>query len=213
MARPNGSQAGVTGPRVRAAAERLFARHGYDAVSMRAIAAEVGIGAGALYHYVPDKQTLLVEMMAEHLEALLAAWSEADPGGAPVARLAGFARFHIRFHLDRRDAVAVAYGELRALDPGGFARIEALRRAYEAVPEGILRDGAAAGVMRVPDVRLAGMALIAMLTGVGTWYREGGRLTRADVEDIHADMALGMVGAKVAGPGGDGGSARPRASG
>jgi AcrR family transcriptional regulator len=163
---------------------------------MRAIAAEVGIAVGAIYHYVPDKQTLLVDMMSAHLDALLAAWDAADPGGDAVARLGAFARFHIGFHLDRRDAVAVAYGELRALDAAGFERIEGLRRAYEAVPEGILREGAAEGTMRVPDVRLAGMALIAMLTGVGTWYRDGGRLTRADVAAIHADMALGMVGAR-----------------
>ncbi|MEM7643854.1 MAG: TetR/AcrR family transcriptional regulator [Pseudomonadota bacterium] len=195
MARPSGSQAEVTGPRVRAAAERLFARHGYAAVSMRRIAAEVGIGAGALYHYIPDKQTLLVDLMAAHLEELLAAWRAADPGGDPVSRLEAFARFHIRFHLDRTDAVTVAYGELRSLEPDGHARIETLRRAYEAVPEGILTDGAVAGAMRVADVRLAGMALIAMLTGVNTWYRDGGRLTRTDVETIHADMARGMVGA------------------
>ena len=195
MARPSGSDAGVTGPRVRAAAQRLFARHGYAAVSMRQIAAEVGIGAGALYHYTPDKQTLLRDMMRGHLDALLDAWAKTDPGGDAVTRLDAFARFHIRFNLDRPDAVFVAYMELRALEPESFAEIEGERKRYEAVPEGILRDGAAAGRMHVVDVKLAGMALIAMLTGVNTWYRDGGRLERAAVEDIYAQMALGMVGA------------------
>lgn len=184
----------MTGPRVRAAAERLFARHGYAAVSMRMIAAEVGIGAGALYHYTPDKQTLLAGLMREHLDDLLAAWGKADPGTDPVARLDAFARFHIRFHIDRPDAVFIAYMELRSLEPETFAGIEALRRRYETVPEGILRDGVAAGVMAVADVKLASMALIAMLTGVNTWYRDGGRLDRDAVEGIYADMARGMVG-------------------
>ena len=109
MARPSGSDAGVTGPRVRAAAERLFAKFGYAAVSMRQIAADVGIGAGALYHYTPDKQTLLSRLMRDHLEELLSAWDAVDPGGDTVARLEAFARFHIRFHLDRPDAVFIAY--------------------------------------------------------------------------------------------------------
>lgn len=195
MARPSGSDAGVTGPRVRDAAERLFARHGYAAVSMRMIAAEVGIGPGALYHYTPDKQALLAGLMRGHLDALLVAWSAADPGGAPVARLDAFARFQIRFHIDRPDAVFIAYMELRSLEPDAFAGIEALRRRYEAVPEGILRDGVAAGAMRVADARVAAMAVIAMLTGVNTWYRDGGRLGRGDVEAIYAGMARGMVGA------------------
>lgn len=184
----------MTGPRVRAAAERLFARHGYAAVSMRMIAAEVGIGAGALYHYTPDKQSLLAGLMRDHLEALLTAWSAADPGGDALGRLDAFARFHIRFHLDRPDAVFIAYMELRALEPETFAVIEALRRRYEAVPEGLLTVGVAEGTMRVADARLGSMALIAMLTGVNTWYRDGGRLNRAAVEGIYAQMARGMVG-------------------
>ncbi len=195
MARPSGSDAGVTRPRVLAAAERLFAAHGYAAVSMRMIAAEVGIGAGALYHYTPDKQTLLAGLMRAHLEEVLIAWQAADPGGAPMARLDSFVRFHIGFHIERPDAVFVAYMELRALEPDNFTVIEALRRRYEAVPEGILRDGVALGQMQVGDVRVAGMALIAMLTGVNTWFREDGRLDRDRVGEIYAAMARGMVGA------------------
>lgn len=196
MARPSGSNADVTGPRVREAAERLFARHGYAAVSMRQIAGEVGIGAGALYHYTPDKQTLLFEMMRAHLDGLLGAWAAEPKGGGPLSRLDAFARFHIRYHLDRPDAVFIAYMELRSLEPANFAAIEALRKRYEAVPEAILREGAAAGDMIVPDPKLAAMALIAMLTGINTWYREGGRLDRASVETTYADMARGMVGAR-----------------
>ncbi|MGB3407286.1 MAG: TetR/AcrR family transcriptional regulator [Jannaschia sp.] len=195
MARPSGSDAGVTGPRVRDAAQRLFAQAGYAAVSMRQIAAEVGIGAGALYHYTPDKQTLLFDMMRDHLDGLHAAWADIDPGVEPVAQLDAFARFHIRYHLDRPDAVFIAYMELRSLEPANFAVIEGLRRRYEAVPEDILRAGSSQGVMRVPDVRLASLALIAMLTGVNTWFRDGGRLDRRTVEATYADMARAIVGA------------------
>ncbi|WP_371153228.1 TetR/AcrR family transcriptional regulator [Jannaschia sp. 2305UL9-9] len=196
MARPSGSDATVTGPRVREAAQRLFARHGYAAVSMRMIAAEVGIGAGALYHYTPDKQTLLFEMMQAHLNGVLDGWSAVDTGPNALAQLEAFARFHVRYHLDRPDAVFIAYMELRSLDPENFARIEQLRRRYEAVPEAILKLGHQSGQMHVPDVKLTAMALIAMLTGVTTWYRDGGRLDRAAVEANYADMALGMVRAQ-----------------
>ncbi|MCB2138465.1 MAG: TetR family transcriptional regulator, partial [Rhodobacteraceae bacterium] len=41
MARKPGSRSDITGPRIRTAARRLFARHGFAAVSMRQIAAEV----------------------------------------------------------------------------------------------------------------------------------------------------------------------------
>ena len=76
-----------------------------------------------------------------------------------------------------------------------FAEIEALRRRYEDVLEDILRAGHRAGQFSIPDSKLATMALIAMLTGVTNWYREGGRLRRHDVEAIYVDMALKSVGA------------------
>jgi AcrR family transcriptional regulator len=193
MARKAGSHSGITGPKVREAARALFARHGYAAVSMRQIAAEVGVQAGALYLYTPDKQTLLFDLMKGHMDDLLAAWSATPKGGAPLARLEAFVRFHIRYHLDRPEEVFLAYMELRSLEPANFAVIEALRRAYETELERILRDGRDAGAFALPDTKLATLALIAMLTGVTTWYREGGRLTREGVERLYWEMARGAV--------------------
>ncbi|MDR0809565.1 MAG: TetR/AcrR family transcriptional regulator [Gemmobacter sp.] len=194
MARKTGSHSEITGPRIRAAAERLFARHGYAAVSMRRIAAEVGVQAGALYLYTPDKQSLLADLMRGHLEELLSALSALPPVEGPVARLDQFARFHIGYHIDRPEAVFVAYMELRNLEPGNFAVIEALRRRYEDALEAILHAGGQAGLFSVPDSKLATLALIAMLTGVTNWYREGGRLERAEVEAAYAAMVLRAVG-------------------
>ncbi|MBD3765521.1 MAG: TetR/AcrR family transcriptional regulator [Rhodobacterales bacterium] len=200
MARRQGSHGDITGPRVRAAALRLFARHGYAAVSMRQIAAEVGLQAGALYLYTPDKQSLLADLMVGHLDHLLAARAALPPLGGPAERLDQFARFHVNYHLDRPEAVFIAYMELRNLEPANFARVEALRRAYEEGVAQILRDGQAAGVFAPCDVRLASYALIAMLTGVTNWYREGGRLSRDQVAADHAALALRAVGAAPLSP-------------
>ncbi len=57
----------------------------------------------------------------------------------------------------------------------------------------MLEAGRDAGVIHVPDTRLATMAVIAMLTGVNTWYREGGRLSQDAVADIYWDMVRGAV--------------------
>ena len=193
MARKTGSHSGITGPKVREAALALFSRHGYAAVSMRRIAAEVGVQAGALYLYTPDKQTLLFDLMAGHMDELLAAWAAVPRRATAQERLEDFVRFHIRFHLDRPEEVFLAYMELRNLEPANFAAIEALRRAYETELERILRDGVAEGAFRVADTKLATLALIAMLTGVTTWYREGGRLSREGVERLYWEMARGAV--------------------
>ena len=195
MARKTGSHSEITGPRIRDAALKLFARHGFAAVSMRQIAAEVGVQAGALYLYTPDKETLLFDLLKAHMDDLLMAWDADDPGGGPVARLEGFVRFHIRFNLERPDAVFLSYMELRNLGAANFAAIEALRKIYETHLETILRDGQGAGAFTLPDAKIATLAIIAMLTGVNTWYREGGRLSRAAVGDLYWDMVRKSVAA------------------
>ncbi|MFD1193420.1 TetR/AcrR family transcriptional regulator [Seohaeicola saemankumensis] len=195
MARTAGSHSDITGPRVAQAALQLFARHGYAAVSMRQIAAEVGVQAGALYNYTPDKQSLLFDLMRGHMDELLAARANAATPRDPMARLEDFTRFHIRFHLERPDAVFVSYMELRNLTAGNFATIEGLRRAYEDELEGILREGVQAGLFAVADTKITTLAVIAMLTGVTTWYRAGGRLSVAQVETIYWDMVRKAVSA------------------
>ncbi|RUS63511.1 TetR/AcrR family transcriptional regulator [Pseudorhodobacter sp. E13] len=194
MARKTGSHSEITGPRIRDAALRLFARHGFAAVSMRQIAAEVGVQAGALYLYTADKQALLFDLMQDHMTNLLAALASLPPTDSPAAALDQFARFHIGYHLDRPEAVFIAYMELRNLSPENFATIESLRRQYEDRLQAILLSGVQSGAFTLPDPKMATLALIAMLTGVTNWYREGGRLSRGDVQTLYAEMALRAVG-------------------
>ncbi|NNK79141.1 MAG: TetR/AcrR family transcriptional regulator [Litoreibacter sp.] len=188
MARKTGSHSEITGPRVRAAALMLFARDGYAAVSMRQIAAEVGVQAGALYLYTPDKQTLLFDLLKGHMDELLSAWGAEPRPTDPEQQLDAFARFHIRFHLMRRDAVFISYMELRNLTPENFARLEKMRRQYEDALEAILKAGQVSKIFDVVDTKLTTLALISMLTGVTTWYRQDGRLSLSRVEEIYADM-------------------------
>lgn len=192
MARTTGSHSDITGPKVREAALRLFAQNGFAAVSMRAIASEVGVQAGALYNYTPDKQTLLFNLLCTHMEQLLAAFSD-DTSRAPVDRLRRFVDFHIRFHADRPDEVFISYMELRNLTPDNFGAVEALRRQYEDRLEAILQSGADAGDFDIADTKIATLAVIAMLTGVNTWFRVGGRLSLDQVIAQYWDMVRKSV--------------------
>jgi hypothetical protein len=115
-----------------------------------------------------------------------------------LAELRAFVRFHVRYHMDRRNEVFISYMELRSLSDQNAAEIIALRKRYEAELRGILARGAAAGQFAIPDPTVTAMALIAMLTGVTTWRKPGGRLGPAAIEEIYAALALSAVGADPA---------------
>ena len=163
MARRAGSNGAETAEKLRNAALELFARSGYAAVSMRAIAAETGVQAGAIYNHFPTKQDLLNELLQVHMETLLSSWEDtAEEGLAPPQALEQFVRFHIRYHLDRSREVFISYMELRSLETENFSIIERLRRKYERVPRAILERGVADGSFDIIDPQVSTMAIIAM---------------------------------------------------
>ncbi len=193
MARKIGSHSEITGPRVYSTAARLIARHGFAAVSMRQIAGEVGVQAGALYNYISDKQTLLLDLMRSHMDELLEHAEQLDATQPPIEQLVEFTDFHIRFHATRLDLVFIAYMELRNLNEENFAFIEGLRGQYEDRLEAILEAGKADGSFAITDTKITTMALIAMMTGVTNWFRDGGRLSLEQVSDIYCGMVLKSV--------------------
>ena len=196
MARTAGSNGEATEAAIRDAAATLMARYGYEAVSMRQLAAEVGVQAAALYRYFPTKEDLLFTLMREHMQALLASWEAARPGSEdPADRLAAFVDNHIRFHVERRHSTHVSNMELRSLSPQRLTAILKLRGQYEKELRQILRDGAEAGLFTVDDVTLTAMAIIQMITGVIVWFRPDERLSVEQVARTYHAMTMRLVGA------------------
>ena len=84
MARTRGSVGAETEKAIRKAAIALIAKHGFEAMTLRDLADHVGLQPGSIYRYIATKDQLLVDIMAEHMEALIAAWrgrmtATADP--------------------------------------------------------------------------------------------------------------------------------------
>lgn len=199
MARTTGSDGGRTEAAIREAAVTLIARYGYEAMSMRQLAAEVGLQAAALYRYFPTKEGLLFTLMREHMQGLREAWEHSRPAGAdPARQLAAYVRNHIAFHIERRYATHVSNMELRSLSPDRLTQILRMRTAYEKELRSILRDGAEAGIFSIEDTGLTAMALIQMMTGVIVWFRPGERLSIAEVTQTYLSMTMRLVGAKMA---------------
>lgn len=196
MARTAGSDGGRTEAAIRAAALSLIARRGYEAVSMRELAAEVGVQAAALYRYFPAKEDLLYTLLSDHMKELASAWEAARPASSdPVARLAGYVANHIDFHVTRRHSTHVSNMELRSLSRERLSAILRLRSAYEKELRIILRDGAEQGVFTVDDVGLTAMAIIQMITGVIVWFRPDERLSVQQVTETYLRMTMRLVGA------------------
>lgn len=116
--------------RAAAAATHLFAELGYEAVTMRSVAAALGVSAMTPYRYLAGKDELFALVRAEafrrfadRLEAALAR------AGAPLERLRRLKRAYVGFALEEPDAYRAMF-ELRA--PPGRELPELARESKRA---------------------------------------------------------------------------------
>jgi AcrR family transcriptional regulator len=173
---------------------RLIFEHGYAAMSLRQLAAEVGIQSGSLYNHISTKQQLLFDLVQDHINELLRQLDLVlqDKEG-PEEKLRAFVAFHVTYHMTKKREVFIANSELRSLEPKNYEAIVALRGAYEQRLAQILAEGVSEGVFEVVDVQVATFAILALLTGLCTWYRPGGRLTKEAIVAAHEKLVLSGV--------------------
>lgn len=195
MARTVGSHGPKTMEAIRKAGLKLIYEHGYEAMSLRALASEVGIQVGSLYNHISTKQDLLYDLIKVHMDDLRAHLDQALAAPAePVDALRSFIAFHVTYHIVRKREVFIGYSELRSLDPNQYDEIVGLRRNYEDRLVDILEKGKAGGQFELGDTRVAAYGILSMLTGVCTWFRPHGRMSREQVIALYSDMVLkGLV--------------------
>lgn len=113
------------------AATRLFAARGYDGVTMRSVAEELGVSAMTPYRYVEGKDGLFALVRAEAFRRFADRLELAlSKGGSPLARLARLKRGYVRFALDEPDAYRIMF-ELSQPDPAGHDELGAQsKRAF-----------------------------------------------------------------------------------
>jgi AcrR family transcriptional regulator len=163
-------------------------------MSLRQLAADIGLAQGSLYNHIATKQELLFKLILEHMTDLLRHVDEALDGiDDPSELLAAFVEFHVNYHIDRKREVFISYSELRSLEPDNFKVIVDMRRAYEQKLITILKAGAAAKVFAVADAQTTAFGILSMLSGICTWFNPKGRLSKEKICTIYVQMVQRSV--------------------
>jgi len=103
-----------------AAAESLFAKHGYNGVSIQQIASEAGISKANIYHHFHSKDELYLAVLKyalQDMNNLLAEFPKSDD--SPMQQLAHFASEHLK-HINANANISRLM--LREMLDGGSSR-------------------------------------------------------------------------------------------
>lgn len=179
-------------------AVKLFYEHGFTGTTLDDIAAELGVTKPFIYTHFRSKVELLAALCQPTIEmSLEAVTNAADSKGTPTARLRKAMEDFARVILQRQANIAIYFREEKNLAPDALGAINTLRKKFDRVLSGLLREGVAIGEFTVPDVSVAALAIGGMISWAYTWHRPEGRLSLDEVCGRLADLALRMVGAAV----------------
>ena len=132
-----------------AAAVEIIERHGPESITLREVAASVGVTHGAAYRHFEDKTALLAAVAEEGYRKLnerLRVASANDPRG-PRARLESLAATYVAFAMDHPAHYRVMSGP-RLNEEGRFPSLEeAIQDAFQFLTAEIVR-GQEEGVFR-----------------------------------------------------------------
>ena len=91
--------------RILAAAERIFARHGFFASKVAEIAKEAGVADGTIYLYFKSKDELLISLFEDRMAQVNTALAKAIEGLGPTEQLRAFVKTYLRL-IDAEPAAA-----------------------------------------------------------------------------------------------------------
>jgi AcrR family transcriptional regulator len=175
-------------------ATRLFTERGYEAASIRDLAAELAIRPSSLYHHFPGKQdilfTICLRMQRDfNAEVMPTLWSS----GTPEEAIRSTIRQHILFSQRRKGEVLVNIRERRSLPPLLRARVNALRRAYRDAVADVIEEGRRQGLFHLTQARLAAMAILDMANGQALWFRPRDRKDLERLANGYAQAAVVLL--------------------
>jgi AcrR family transcriptional regulator len=178
---------------------RLFAESGYVGTSMNAIADACRVSKALLYHYYPDKEAILFDILSSHLEKLVAAMQKiGEDATNPQTRLKTIIAtiLDLYRHADAEHQVQISSLKLLPKE-----KQEPLR-AKERILVDVLASALAAARPSVSHKRILKpltMTVFGMLNWHYLWFREGGSMTRAEYADFVTRLVLaGAVDAAAA---------------
>ena len=133
--------------RLCAAAERLFAEHGPDAVTMRQLAAELGVSPMTPYRYFRDKDDILAAVRTNGFTRFYEALEKARDGGESVrAKGAAVGEAYVDFAFENPHTYKLMFDLNQPLDGNYPELVEAGRRAHDTMSAWV-KDLIAAGEM------------------------------------------------------------------
>ncbi|MEW5686258.1 MAG: TetR/AcrR family transcriptional regulator [Pseudomonadota bacterium] len=177
--------------RLCAAAEKLFAEKGPDAVTMRQLASALGVSPMTPYRYFKDKDDILAAVRTNGFNQFAEALEKARAGAASArAKAAAVGDAYVRFAFEHPHTYKLMFDMNQPMDESYPELVEAGRRAHETQTAWV-KDQIAAGEM-AGDPEQIGEMFWAATHGVVV-LEMAGKLPTGTAKDLHHQISATLA--------------------
>jgi AcrR family transcriptional regulator len=168
----------------------LFSSKGFGQVGMRELATCLGLSPGSLYHHYPSKQHLLLDLIEEFYEELLATLARIQKKApAKRDRLGSLIRAHLNLHRDMPWHFRLAERDIGCLNEEQQERVQQLREQYERT---LLKMLGGSSRFSEEGLLAAGHAIGCLLNSAPSWLTPHA-LGEQEREELLESMVCGAV--------------------
>ena len=172
------------------AAVKMFNERGFQATSLDDVAASLGITKPTIYHYLGNKDKVLLECLTLGLNQLITAVDEANrEAGSGLDRLRHFLERYAEINMSPFGQ-SVIRTDAAFLSGDSAIQFKELKRRIDASLRDLIRDAMADGSIAPQDPKLLTFTLAGALNWPARWYDPKGDLTPVEISRAMVDILL-----------------------
>jgi AcrR family transcriptional regulator len=177
------------------ASAHIFRDRGYEATTLRDIAAALGTDRASLYYYVGSKEELLQEIAREALGRDIEAVATVKRSRATTPdKIRALIESMVNSYAENYPHMNVYMedlGRIARQDSEWSIDIVARTRTYESLVHSIIKKGRADGTLRADmPIELCALALFGMVNWMHRWYRPNIKWSPQEIADTYIELFL-----------------------
>jgi TetR/AcrR family transcriptional regulator, cholesterol catabolism regulator len=186
---------------IRNAATRLFSRKGIKGVTLRDVAAEVGLSKAGIYHYFDNKESLVAYLFGDWAEESVKPFRELSESSLdPVTKVRRAIELRVEQTVSDPELFALSIGEENNLPEDVRVKFRQSKRLADHLVREMIEEGQAQGVFVSVDAHVAEFALMGMCNWLFRWYNPAGSQSPASVAETFSRIFLHGLSAAEASP-------------
>lgn len=172
-------------------ATAFFASRGFEATSVRTIAAQAGLSVPGMFYYFPSKEQLLFEIMAGFMDEAYKRLDEIIRSAlSPIKKLEALCTFYVRIYAAHQYELTILNSEGKSLSPEHREAFIDKQRIYVKAFKGILHELAEAGAIKPMDHAVVTFIFYGMVHWTSTWYHPNGKVSPEELGRIISQVFL-----------------------